>query len=79
MARRKSRGPKQHKFVNKLLLNQWIISLFGIDPLVEQKSKGKVLRPFHKLAEPIRDPGMEGLDTDNIHKFYHNLANSTCS
>lgn len=76
MARRKSKGPKPHKFMNKLLLNQWLISLFGIDPLVEQRSDGKVVRPFHKLVEPIRDPRMEGLDADNIHKFYHNLINS---
>ena len=62
--------------MNKLLLNQWLISLFGIDPLVEQRNSGKVVRPFHKLAEPIRDPRMEGLDADNIHKFYHNLINS---
>ena len=76
MAPRRSRGPMPHKFMNKLLLNQWLISLFGIDPLVEQRNNGKVVRPFHKLAEPIRDPRMEGLDADNIHKFYHNLINS---
>ena len=32
MPRNRSRGPKTHKFMNKLLLNQWLISLFGIDP-----------------------------------------------
>lgn len=37
MAKRKSKGPKQHAFRNKLLLNQWLISLFGIDPLAEHK------------------------------------------
>jgi len=62
--------------MNKLLLNQWLISLFGIDPMVEQRKNGKVVRPFHKLAESICDPRMEGLDADNIHKFYHNLINS---
>ena len=35
MTKRKSRCPKPHKFMNKLLLNQWLISLFGIDPLQE--------------------------------------------
>ncbi len=74
--RKKPKGPKNHKFSNKLLLNQWLISLFGIDPLMEQRRNGKVVRPFHKLADPIRDPCMEGLDADNIHKFYHNLVNS---
>lgn len=76
MAPRRSRGPKPHKFLNKLLLNQWLISLFGVDPIVEHRNDGKVVRPFHKLSEPIRDPRMEGLDADNIHKFYHNLVNS---
>lgn len=72
MAKRKSKGPKQHKFRDKLLLNQWLMSLFGIDPLAEGAKK----RPFHKLAEPIRDPRLEGLDKDNLHNFYHALVNS---
>jgi hypothetical protein len=76
MAKRRSRGPKKHKFRNKLLLNQWLISLFGIDPLREHKVGGKTVRPFHVLADPIRDPRMEGRDADNLHKFYHNLINS---
>jgi hypothetical protein len=76
MAKRKSKGPKQHAFRNKLVLNQWLVSLFGIDPLTEQKVNGKVVRPFHKLAEPIRDPRLEGLDKDNLHFFYHHLGDS---
>ncbi|MFH1882413.1 MAG: DEAD/DEAH box helicase family protein, partial [Planctomycetota bacterium] len=76
MAKRRSRGPRPHSFRNKLLLNQWLISLFGIDPLAEHKVNEKSVRPFHKLAEPIRDPQLEGLDADNIHRFYYNLVNS---
>lgn len=76
MARRRSRGPQPHKFRDKLVLNQWLISLFGIDPLVEHRINGKSVRPFHKLAEPIRDPRLEGLDKDNLHFFYHYLGNS---
>jgi len=72
MAKRKARGPKIHKFRDKLLLNQWLISLFGIDPLQEASKT----RPFHKLSEPIRDPRLEGLDKDNLHHFYHALVNS---
>ena len=74
--RRKQRGPKPHKFRNKLLLNQWLISLFGVDPLKEHKVKGKQVRPFHVLVDPIRDPRLEGLDYDNLHHFYHALVNS---
>lgn len=76
MARRNSRGPQLHKFRNKLLLNQWLISLFGIDPLVEHKVRGQLVRPFHMLTDPIRDSCREGLDHDNLHHFYHALVNS---
>ena len=76
MAKHKAKGLQKHRFRDKLVLNHWLISLFGIDPLVEQKLGGKVVRPFHRLAAPIRDTRMEGLDADNIHKFYHNLVSS---
>lgn len=74
MARRKTRGLKRHDFRNKLLLNQWLISLFGIDPLADNKLDGKSVRPFRKLSERIREPGLEGFDQDNIHHFYHALV-----
>lgn len=74
MAKGKSKGPNPHKFRNKLILNQWLVSLFGIDPLQEYKIRGRSVRPFHILADPIQDPRMEGLDADNLHKFYHNLT-----
>jgi len=73
MARRRARGPKPHKFRNKLVLNQWLISLFGVDPLGEYKLNGRAARPFHVLVDPIRDPRMEGLDESNIHRFFHNF------
>lgn len=76
MARTRSRGPKPHGFRNKLLLNQWLISLFGVDPLTEHTINGRAVRPFHKLAESIRDPRLEGLDKDNLHFFYHHLGSS---
>jgi restriction endonuclease len=73
MAKRKRKSTiKTHQFRNKLLLNQWLMSLFGIDPLREGAKK----RPFHKLAEPIRDPRLEGLDKDNLHYFFHHLTRS---
>jgi hypothetical protein len=76
MAKCKSKGPGRHSFRNKLLLNQWLVSLFGIDPLAENRWRGHAVRPFHLLAEPIRDPRLEGLDHDNLHHFYHALVNS---
>jgi hypothetical protein len=69
---RKTKIPA-HKFTNKLVLNQWLISLFGIDPLMEYENK---TRPFHKLAKPIKDSQLEGYDADGLHRFYHALINS---
>lgn len=71
MAKGKAKGPKPHKFRNKLILNQWLLTLFGINPLNNDKK-----RPFHKLADSIRDPRQEGLDKDNLHHFFHALTTS---
>ena len=76
MAKR-SRGPKSHKFRNKLLLNQWIISQFGIDPFAEHTLNGKKVLPFHVLSESIKDPRREGLNHDNLHNFYHEFITSS--
>jgi hypothetical protein len=62
-----------HKFSNKLLLNQWLMSQFGVDPLLDYKDNTK---PFHKLSAPIRDSRLEGYDADGLHRFYHELVNS---
>jgi len=67
----KGKGPKPHKFRNKLILNQWLLTLFGINPFSTDNK-----RPFHKLAESIRDPRQEGLDKDNLHHFFHALTAS---
>ena len=74
MARRRNRDSKQHKFSNKLLLNQWLISLFGIDPLREHRWNGHTVRPFHILSKTIKDPRLEGLTYDNLHNFYYALV-----
>ncbi len=66
----------RHKFRDKLLLNQWLVSLFGINPLAENELHDQQVRPFHLLADPIKDPRLEGLDHDNLHHFYHALVNS---
>jgi len=75
---------KKHNFKDKLILNQWLISLFGIDPLRDHTVNGKKMRPFHKLADMIIGSKIEGLDKDNLHYFYKNLfdmfgASSTTS
>jgi hypothetical protein len=71
---RRAPGLPPHDFRNKLLLNQWLISQLGVDPL-DGVFSSKV-RPFHKLAGPIRDARLEGLDHDGLHKFFHALTES---
>ena len=77
MASKHSSGRKQHRFRNKLLLNQWLMSLFGINPLKENMLHGQNVQPFHMLADTIKDHKLEGLDHDNLHYFYRELVNSS--
>ena len=72
----KEQKQKPHAFRNKLLLNQFLLSQFGIDPLREHTLDGKQVRPFHILADILGDPSLEGLNHDNLHNFYHALVNS---
>jgi len=48
-------------FPRKLVLNQRMLSLFGVER-------------FEDLAEHLRDANLEGLDADNIHRFHQALA-----
>jgi hypothetical protein len=48
-------------FTSKLVLNQWLLSLFGVER-------------FEELAEHVRSEALEGLDENNIHLFYHALS-----
>lgn len=66
---------KSHEFRNKLILNQWILSLFGIDPLAEHTLNGQKVHSFHLLSQPLKHCS-EGVDADNLHFFYHALVNS---
>ena len=60
MARRASNRP-QVLFPYKLVLNQWLLSLFNV-------------KRFEELAEHLRDEVLEGLDENNIHRFHHALT-----
>ncbi len=53
------RGPL--RFDEKLVLNQWMLSLFGV-------------QTFEQLAEPLRRLELEGLDEDNVHRFARVLS-----
>ena len=57
MPRKKAQIP----FTHKLVLNQWMLSLFGVER-------------FEVLAEHLRDEALEGLDENNVHRFHHALC-----
>ena len=64
MARRKAsvtRNKPQVPLARKLVLNQWLLSLFGVNS-------------FEALAEHLRGEALEGLDEDNVHRFHHALT-----
>ena len=60
MARRANNRP-QVPFACKLVLNQWLLSLFNV-------------RRFEDLAEHLRNEALEGLDENNIHHYHHALT-----
>lgn len=57
----RSAAPAPRKFSQKLVLNQWMLSLFN-------------RKTFEALAEPLRFIELEGLDEDNNHKFLNALV-----
>ena len=61
-ARRGRAGSRpQVPFAYKLVLNQWLLSLFNV-------------KRFEDLAEPLRNEALEGLDENNVHRFHHALT-----
>ncbi|GJL86600.1 DEAD/DEAH box helicase [Hyphomonas sp. KY3] len=68
----KAKKPKQLPFGHKLVLNQWIVSLFGYDPLLQHKRGHKSLKPFKPFADMLSTKA-DGLDADNLHRFYKHL------
>src|SRR3989304_6020720 len=51
----------QVPFAYKLVLNQWLLSLFN-------------MKCFEDLAEYLRNEALEGLDENNVHHFHHALT-----
>ena len=58
---RRANNPPQAPFVYKLVLNQWVLSLFNV-------------KRFEDLAEHLRSEALEGLDENNVHRFHHALT-----
>lgn len=72
MARKPKSKVKPLPFGHKLVLNQWIVSLFGFDPLKDHKDGKRTLRPVQPLAKTVKD-APEGMTAENLHHFYKAL------
>jgi Type III restriction enzyme, res subunit len=59
--RGRSNSKPQVPFAYKLVLNQWLLSLFNVTH-------------FGDLAEHLRNEALEGLDENNVHHFHHALT-----
>ena len=60
-SRSRANNQPQVPFAHKLVLNQWLLSLFNV-------------KRFEDLAEHLRNEALEGLDENNIHHFHHALT-----
>lgn len=58
----RSRGAEHRalRFEQRLVLNQWLLDLFGV-------------ASFERLAVNLKAPELEGFDEDNVSRFYHSL------
>lgn len=72
MARKPKSKIEPLPFGHKLVLNQWIVSLFGFDPLKDHKDGKRTLRPVQPLAKTVKD-APEGMTSENLHHFYKAL------
>ena len=61
VARRRANNRPQVPFAYKLVLHQWLLSLFNV-------------KRFEDLAEHLRNETLEGLDENNVHHFHHALT-----
>ncbi len=61
MARRRVDNRPQVPFARRLVLNQWLLSLFNA-------------KRFEELAENLRSEALEGMDENNVHHFHHALT-----
>src|SRR6266540_445637 len=61
VARRRANNRPQVPFVYKLVLHQWLLSLFNV-------------QRFEQLAEHLCNEMLEGLDENNVHHFHYALT-----
>lgn len=60
-------------FQESLVLNQYLISLLGIDPLVAHTDSGRTVRPLEQIAKSLRtvEPGIAA---NGKHRFLEELV-----
>ena len=63
---------RQLPFVQKLVLFQWILSLFGFESSIDRKDGGNTLYSGHPLFLILKEI-KEGMTPDNLHNFYSEL------
>ena len=59
-------------FLKKLILNQWVLTRFGIDPLDQYRDGGQNVRPISILSKSLRH-APSGLDATRHHHYLHAL------
>lgn len=76
MAARKTARAKmltaKSDFLKKLILNQWVLTRFGIDPLEQYRDGGKKVRPITILTKGLKH-APPGLDATRHHHYLHAL------
>ncbi len=61
------------KFNEKLVLNSYLLSLFGVDGFQGNLAKGDRFSGFEELAKELKDSRLEALDENDNSLFYHKL------
>ena len=59
-------------FRDKLVLNRWLVSLFGVEAIGNSTLGGRAVRPFQAFTDLLKDE-TEGLGPDGRHRFYERL------
>lgn len=67
--RKKDTKLKQLPFGRKLILLQWIVSLFGFDPLPDRKDGDGTRQSIEPLVSMLKETP-DGMTADNVHYFY---------
>ena len=65
---------KSKDFYDKLVLNLFLIHLFGINVFEEYQKNGQAIRPFRRLTERLEGCKLEGLADDGLHYYFHELT-----